>query len=274
MSMTLLIRYFADRKGTALGIYGAFKNSGYVLAPTIGGLFVYFHGFQSVFLLCMGVGLLILLLTYAIRPQSPMASTSSAARKKQNPALSDLLNSLRNRRTLPIFAIMFFNMIFMAAFFGFMPVLLSQKGLDPMGAGLVLALNAAVYLAVQPLAGRLSDSLGRRRVIAFGLILATLSIGLMPFLESPSCIAAACVLAFGIGCVAPLGEALVGDVSENETLALNLGLAGSYKELGEMAGPLSVGFVGETLGLSHAFLMVGVVGIGSLMCLGFLKEKR
>jgi MFS family permease len=169
---------------------------------------------------------------------------------------------------------MFFNMIFMAAFFGFMPVLLSQKGLDPISAGMVLALNAAVYLAVQPFSGRLSDSLGRRRVIAFGLILSTLSIGLMPFLGSPFYILVACFLAFGIGCVAPLGEALVGDVSEEETLALNLGLAGSYKELGEMAGPISVGFVGQTLGLSYAFLMVGVVGIGSLVCLGFLREKR
>ena len=275
MSMTLLIRYFADRKGTALGIYGAFKNSGYVLAPTIGGLFVYFHGFQSVFLLCMGAGLLVLILTYVISPQSPAAvHPECGKRKKQNPAFRDLLASLRNRRTLPIFAIMFFNMIFMAAFFGFMPVLLSQKGLDPIGAGMVLALNAAVYLAVQPFSGRLSDSLGRRRVIAFGLILSTLSIGLMPFLGSPFYILVACFLAFGIGCVAPLGEALVGDVSEEETLALNLGLAGSYKELGEMAGPISVGFVGQTLGLSYAFLMVGVVGIGSLVCLGFLRERK
>ena len=55
MSMTLLIRYFMDRKGTVLGVYGAFKNAGYVLAPTIGGFFVYFHGFESIFVLCMGV---------------------------------------------------------------------------------------------------------------------------------------------------------------------------------------------------------------------------
>ncbi|MEW6668460.1 MAG: MFS transporter [Thermodesulfobacteriota bacterium] len=275
MSMTLLIRYFAERKGMALGIYGAFKSSGYVLAPTIGGLFVYFHGFQAVFPLCVGIGLLVLFLTYGIRPPRPIANNPNASKKnKLNPALSDLLASLRNRRTLPIFAIMFFNMIFMTAFFGFMPVLLSQKGLDPIGAGMVLALNAAVYLAVQPLAGRLSDGLGRRRVIAFGLTLSTLSIGLMPYLGSPLYILAACFLAIGIGCVAPLGEALVGDVSEQEALALNLGLAGSYRELGEMAGPISVGFVGQTLGLGCAFIMVGVVGIGSLVCLGFLRDMQ
>jgi MFS family permease len=275
MSMTLLIRYFMERKGTVLGIYGAFKNAGYVLAPTIGGFFVYYHGFQSIFALCSGIGLLVILLTYVIRPRLPMADASAGMKKnKKSPALKDLLESLRNRRTLPIFLIMFFNMIFMAAFFGFLPVLLSSKGLDPLQAGFVLALNAAVYLAVQPFAGRLSDSLGRKKVITLGLALCTLCISFIPFLPSPFYIGAACLMAVGIGCVAPLGEAFIGDVSEEHALALNLGIAGSYKELGEMTGPLTMGFVGQALGLQWAFLMVGGVGIGSLVCLGFLKEAK
>ena len=289
MSMTLLIRYFMARKGTVLGIYGAFKNAGYVLAPTIGGFFVYYHGFQSIFLLCSGIGLLVIILTYVIRPVESASKLSSpppaggdkgegetalsqVKRAKKSPALKDLVASLKNRRTLPIFLIMFFNMIFMAAFFGFLPVLLSSKGLDPLQAGFVLALNAAVYLAVQPFAGRLSDSLGRKKVITLGLALCTLCISFIPFLPSPFYIGAACLMAVGIGCVAPLGEAFIGDVSEEHALALNLGIAGSYKELGEMTGPLTMGFVGQALGLQWAFLMVGVVGIGSLVCLGFLKE--
>ena len=277
MSMTLLIRYFMERKGTVLGIYGAFKNAGYVLAPTIGGFFVYYHGFQSIFGLCSGIGLLVIILTYVIRPKlCPLAGYASALQRKnkKSPALKDLLDSVKNRRTLPIFLIMFFNMIFMAAFFGFLPVLLSSKGLDPLDAGFVLALNAAVYLAVQPFAGRLSDSLGRKKVITLGLALCTLCISFIPFLPNPFYIGAACLMAVGIGCVAPLGEAFIGDVSEEDSLALNLGIAGSYKELGEMTGPLTMGFVGQALGLQWAFLMVGMAGIGSLICLGFLKEVR
>jgi MFS family permease len=297
MSMTLLIRYFMERKGTVLGIYGAFKNAGYVLAPTIGGFFVYYHGFQSIFGLCSAAGLTVIILTYVIRPVESASKLSSpppaggdlpaislagkgegetalsqVKRAKKSPALKDLVDSVKNRRTLPIFLIMFFNMIFMAAFFGFLPILLSSKGLDPLQAGFVLALNAAVYLAVQPFAGRLSDSLGRKKVITLGLALCTLCISFIPFLPHPFYIGAACLMAVGIGCVAPLGEAFIGDVSEEDSLALNLGIAGSYKELGEMTGPLTMGFVGQALGLQWAFLMVGVVGIGSLVCLSFLKE--
>jgi MFS family permease len=289
MSMTLLIRYFMERKGTVLGIYGAFKNAGYVLAPTIGGFFVYYHGFQSIFGLCAAAGLTVIILTYVIRPIASNSQPSpphlvgggigegetsllQAKRAKQTPALKDLLGSLKDRRTLPIFLIMFFNMIFMAAFFGFLPILLSSKGLDPLQAGFVLALNAAVYLAVQPCAGRLSDSLGRKKVISLGIVLCTLCISFIPFLPNPFYIGAACIMAVGIGCVSPLGEAFIGDVSEEQALALNVGIAGSYKELGEMAGPLGMGFVGQAFGLQWAFLMVGLVGIGSLVCLRFLKE--
>lgn len=273
MSMTLLLRYFSDRKGTALGFYGAFKNSGYVLAPAIGGLFVHFHGFQSIFVLCAAIGLLVLILTYLLRPGDPPLSPEAAKRKKQTPALRDFIASLTSKRSIPIFGIMFFNMIFMAAFFGFMPVLLSLKGLDPIAGGLVLAVNAVFYLAVQPFSGRLSDTLGRKRVIGFGLVLSTICISLLPFIGSPFYLIAACLLALGIGCVAPLGEALVGDVSEESSLAINLGLAGSYKELGEMAGPLFLGFVGQEIGLDYAFLMVGMAGVGSLICLGLLRAK-
>jgi MFS family permease len=264
-----------ERKGAVLGIYGAFKNAGYVLAPTIGGFFVYYHGFQSIFGLCVAAGLTVIILTYGIRPRLPLADASAAIKKnKKSPALKDLLDSVKNRRTLPIFLIMFFNMIFMAAFFGFLPILLSSKGLDPLQAGFVLALNAAVYLAVQPFAGRLSDSLGRKKVITLGIVLCTLCISFIPFLPNPFYIGAACLMAVGIGCVAPLGEAFIGDVSEEHALALNLGIAGSYKELGEMTGPLTMGFVGQALGLQWAFLMVGGVGIGSLLCLSFLKEAK
>ena len=41
-----------------------------------------------------------------------------------------------------------------------------------------------------------------------------------------------------------------------------------------MTGPLTMGFVGQALGLQWAFLMVGVVGIGSLICLTFLKDAK
>jgi MFS family permease len=273
MSMTLLIRHFMDRRGTVLGIYGAFKNSGYVLAPTIGGFFVYYHGFQSIFILCFGIGILVIAMTYLVRPHAPVSATQAlAGKKKKAPALKDLFHSLKNRKTFPIFLIMFFTMIFMAAFFGFLPVLLSSKGLNPLRAGVVLAVNAAVYLAVQPFAGRLSDTLGRKKVIAFGLSLCTLCVTFIPLVGHPYYIAVACLMALGIGCAAPLGEALIGDASEEDELALNLGIAGSYKELGEMAGPLSMGFVGQTLGLSWSFVLVGLAGVISLVCLMFLKE--
>ncbi|MDO9566054.1 MAG: MFS transporter [Candidatus Desulfaltia sp.] len=275
MSTTLLVRYFMDRKGMALGLYGGFKSSGYVLAPTIGGVFVYFHGFKSIFILCACVALLILILSYIVRlPAFALHAPELQKRNKKKVGFKSLVHSIKNRETLPAFLIIFFNMIFLGAFFGFVPVLLSSKGLGPAKAGIILTVNAVVFLAVQPLLGRLSDTMGRKKLIATGLILSTLSLCLLPFLGSPFYIVACLVLAVGIGCVSPLCDAFIGDVSDEEDLAVNLGISGAYRELGEMVGPVSMGFIGQTVGLGTAFLFVGIIGAGSLLCLRFLKEKN
>jgi MFS family permease len=275
MSLSLLVRHFADQKGMALGIYGAVKNSGYVLAPTIGGVLVYLSDFQSVFVLCMAVGLLVIVLSYLIRPRSSAdRQTLAANRIKKGPALNDLLNSFKNRRILPINMIMFFNMMFMTALFAFLPVELAAKGLDLLNAGIILGCNATIYLAVQPLAGRLSDTFSRKKLIAWGLSAATMSIILITFFRFPYYLIFSATLAIGVGCVSPLGEAFVGDVSDPDDLAINLGIAGSYREAGEMVGPLSMGFIGQTMGLDWAFLMVGLAGFASLVCIVFLRELK
>ena len=165
-------------------------------------------------------------------------------------------------------------MIFMTAFFGFMPVLLAAKGLNLMQAGVVLGGNAVVYLVVQPLAGRLSDTFSRKKLIGWGLITATISIMLISFFRFPYYLIFSVALAVGIGCISPLGEAFVGDVSNPDDLAVNLGIAGAYREAGEMTGPLAIGFLGQTMGLDWAFLLVGLTGIAGLICMVFLKEQQ
>jgi len=274
MSMTLLIRYFMERKGTVLGIYGAFKNAGYVLAPTIGGFFVYYHGFQSIFVLCSAIGLLVIILTYVIRPRSPMTDASAAIKKnKTTPALKDLLDSVKNRRTLPMFLIMFFNMIFMAAFFGFLPVLLSSKGLDPLQAGLFWPSTRLCIWPCNPLQGGFRTAWaekthhpGPRPVHPLHFLH---SLSSQPLLHRSS---------LSDGCGHWLrGSSRRGVHWGRERGACPSAQSGHSRILqgtGEMTGPLTMGFVGQALGLQWAFLMVGVVGIGSLICLSFLKEAK
>jgi MFS family permease len=101
-----------------------------------------------------------------------------------------------------------------------------------------------------------------------------MSIILITFFRFPYYLIFSATLAMGVGCVSPLGEAFVGDVSDPDDLAINLGIAGSYREAGEMVGPLSMGFIGQTMGLDWAFLMVGLAGFASLVCIVFLRELK
>jgi EmrB/QacA subfamily drug resistance transporter len=95
------------------------------------------------------------------------------------------------------------------------------------------------YVAVMPLAGRLSDVLGRRRVYQWamalflvGSIWTPLATSLGPFLVGRV------MTAIGGGALVPIGLAVVGDVYPPERRARALGLLGAIDTLGWVWGPM------------------------------------
>jgi sugar phosphate permease len=161
------------------------------------------------------------------------------------------------------------------------PIPANRGRIDPF-IGFLIALYDIAEITIKPLGALLSLKWGEWPVLRLGLLMFSLGSGVYLILNPEWLVlvrllqgtGATCLMCMGIGCVIPLGDALIGDVSDETALALNLGIAGSYKELGEMAGPIPMGFIGQAFGLTWAFLMVGIAGAGSLICLSYLGKKR
>ena len=56
--------------------------------------------------------------------------------------------------------------------------------------------------------------------------------------------------------------------AEIDRLSASLGTAGSYKEIGDMLGPLSVGALSQAFGLAAGFVACGVAGLASILLVG------
>jgi len=53
-----------------------------------------------------------------------------------------------------------------------------------------------------------------------------------------------------------------------------MGVAGSFKEFGDMVGPLLIGALSQWLGLTAGFVICGVLGLMSLMLVFGQGQRR
>jgi EmrB/QacA subfamily drug resistance transporter len=72
-TMAIIIGTFpADRRGTALGIWGAVAGLATVAGPTLGGVLVTYASWRWIFIVNVPVGLVVLVMTFAVIPDTRM----------------------------------------------------------------------------------------------------------------------------------------------------------------------------------------------------------
>ncbi|HEX9389136.1 MAG TPA: MFS transporter, partial [Anaerolineales bacterium] len=156
------------------------------------------------------------------------------------------------------------NMFFVSILFGFLPVRVYALQYGAVQTGLILSLVALSYLLIQPVAGYLADKTNVTTTIRVGLILSAMSIIAAPFVKDALLIVDAVIAGIGVGIVWTNTDILVSKLAEAGKLGATMGAAGSFKEFGDMVGPILIGVLSQILGLTWGFVICGVLGLFSL----------
>ncbi len=269
VSAALVAAYFPQSRGQAFGVYNAIKGAGYVLSPVVGGAIVWASNFRMIFLACFGIGVVGFLLSLTL-PKVP-ASATFKDDDDGDFSIAQFASVFKNRTLLPWYLIIVVNMFLVGILFGFLPVYVNTLGYDQLRNGLIIGAATLSYLLVQPLAGRLADRVNPIAVIFGGLVLSAAGVVLIPFTRGPLLIAVAIIGGLGVGTVWTNTDAMVSKLADQGRIAATLGAAGSFKELGDMLGPLLIGALAQTLGLRVAFVICGVLGFLSIALLKFAR---
>lgn len=120
----------------------------------------------------------------------------------------------------------------------FLPFLALSLGATPLEVSLLLVTDTAVILPLAPLWGRLSDRLGRRRVIFLGLATAPLSYLLLAYADSLALLFAARALAGVSNAVIPVIQALVADRTCDKSRVCGMANVNSAYGVAFIVGPL------------------------------------
>ena len=126
----------------------------------------------------------------------------------------------------------------------FLPLYALQQNIPVLWVGLFFTTQELMHLAARPFGGRLSDRTGYLPVTAAGMMLAALSLGLLPFATSSHSLL---LLALGIGLaqalIFPSILALYAQKIDSRHTGAGAGLIGSFKNSGKIVGPIIGGLI-------------------------------
>ena len=256
----------SERKGMGIGVFQACWNVGLGIGPLLGGYVLGRWGYAQAFALYSGLSFVSFVLVVVNRAQldrtgEGQASASVAARPDVVEATTAAPLNVSFRTFIVPALIAVFLFLGIQVTRAFVPLLGSSVAeLPPSEVALLLTISGMVGGILVVFMGRLSDRLGRRRLIVGGLAL--LSISLIGYGFSGGFVSLAAVTllnSVGTSAALPALVALVSDITPSSRQGQMLGIYGSFENVGVMLGPLLCGFLWDAHSPRLAFVACGLV---------------
>ncbi len=276
---------FPDRKGLVMAFHGMGGNVGDAVAPLVIGLLLQVFNWRSVVFMNVVPGIVVaaFILVYIGRIQAADIHAGVAKLKpvaKSGAQRLRMLGSLlRNRAMVTLSIGAMFRSMTQGALLTFLPLYLAREmGYSPVLTGACMfALQAAGFTAA-PIAGHLSDRVGRRQIIMSSMSMTAVVILFMAFAGGTVWfVALVAILGFFLFAVRAVLQAWLLDATPPGMGGSAIGLLFGTQALGQALGPVSAGIVADHFGIVAAFyFLAGTIIVANLMVFvtpaGLIKE--
>lgn len=149
--------------------------------------------------------------------------------------------SLYRSTKFPLFILMlnlFIALLGQGMVIPILPEYLKQFDAAGAAAGFLVAAFGAAQFIFSPIGGKLSDQMGRKKMIMFGLFLTVISDFMFAISNSlPLLYLARFIGGMGLGFMVPSNMAYVADITTSDTRAKGMGYLGAAMNLGMVLGP-------------------------------------
>jgi MFS family permease len=247
---------YPDRKGLVLSLHGMGGNVGDAIAPVVIGAALAVFTWREVVVMNVVPGLAVALLMFVFLGSMQLGARKSAAGSQ---TLGEYWNGVRqlfrNRSLILLSTGSTFRSMTQSALLTFLPVYLAnQMGYSPFVVGACLFALQAAGFAAAPIAGHLSDRMGRRSIVmgsmattAVVLVAMALSGGSLLF------VALVAVLGFFLYAIRPVIQAWLLEATPRNMGGSSIGILFGAQAIGAAAGPFIAGMVADRQGLIATF---------------------
>jgi len=260
-------------RGNAMGVYSTFRMVGFATGPLLGGILHVRFGFNAAFIAGAAFLMVAILLVQFTVHDPEVASASPNPRRpagKAKPAPSSA--------PTPTNLVLMASTIVMASSLSMISALenefnarLAQTAL---GFGIAFSALTVSRLFVQIPLGRLSDRIGRKKLIVVGLVaLAPLTV-LFGYVSTTSqLINLRLVQGIATACIAAPAFALASDLARKGGEGREMSFVTMGFGLGMGVGPLIAGGLGGYLGFEVPFYVVGVMSLVAAWMVALWAEE-
>jgi len=265
---------FPDRKGLVMAFHGMGGNVGDAVAPLVVGLLLQSFNWRTVVIMNVmpGIAVAAFILVYVGRLQ--MADIQAGVAKVRPAAMGatqrvlKLVSLLKNRALVTLSIGTAFRSMTQGALMTFLPLYLARvMDYPPLWIGAVMfGLQAAGFVAA-PIAGHMSDMVGRRQIITSSMSMSAVIILFMIFAGGTSWfVLFVALLGFFMFAVRAVLQAWLLDATPPGMGGSAIGLLFGTQALGQAVGPLSAGIIADHFGIMAAFyFLAGTIVVANLM---------
>jgi MFS family permease len=259
-----------DRRGLAMGLNEAAGYLGVAGTALATGYIAAHYGLRpGPFLLgaafiAVGFSLSVLAVRETHQHARPEAATHGPARVGNHSQLSSrevfTLTSFRDKSLSSVSQAGMVNNLNDGLAWGLFPVLFANAGLTVDKIGILAAVYPAVWGAGQLVTGALSDRIGRKPLIAGGMLVQAAALAMIAIGQGFGIwLTGAVLLGTGTAMVYPTLLAAIGDVAHPQWRARSVGIYRLWRDGGFAVGALLSGIIADSYGIPSAITAVAAL---------------
>ena len=264
-AIPMLGQRYPERKRLVLSLHGMGGNAGDALAPLAVGALLAIFTWREIVVVNAIPGMVIACLLMACMGTLQLASKSKLlATEPEGQSVQEYVHGLRglfkNRVLILLATSSAFRSMTQTTLLTFLPMFLAyEMGYSPLWVGgCLFALQAAGFVAA-PIAGHLSDRMGRRSIIMSSLAMTTVVLVFMAFAgRSHAFVLFIAVLGFFLYAIRPVLQAWLLDATPKKMGGTSIGVLFGLQAVGSSIGPIVGGLLADRYGLMSVFYFLAL----------------